>query len=122
MKHLAVMQLQAGLPVKFGARVHLFKHQNLPILDVRLHRYDRLGVSPVDYETGVKTRLVDAQHGMVILGAQIENDRPVRWKVENSHHELWPQLYTMNDNFFDACVVNISIYADILHQAGIKPQ
>lgn len=118
MKKLAVMQLQAGLPVKMGARIRLFKHQDVPILDTRLYNYRPLGLEPVDYETGIKTRLVEAQHGMVILGAQIENGHPVRWKVENSHAEA--QFYTMNDNFFDACVVNISIYEDILRQSGIK--
>lgn len=119
MKRLAIMQLQSGLPVKFSTKIQPFNHQKLPILDTRLYNYSPLNITPLDYETGIKTQLVKAEHGMTILGVQIENNQPIRWKVENSHRNDSPQMYTMNDNFFDACVVSANIHADIILQANI---
>ena len=117
MKCLAVMQLKFGLPVKFGTRTDLFKHKKISVLDTRICDYNKLGIQLADYETGIITNLTKSQHSMLITGAQIENNTPIRWKVENTHAEN--QFYTMNDNFFDACVVNVSIHSDIIRQAGI---
>jgi aminopeptidase C len=54
---------------------------------------------------------------MLITGVQLEDNKPVRWKVENTHTEH--QFFVMNDNFFDAYLTNIAIYSDFLSQIGI---
>lgn len=117
-KRLVIMQLESGLPVKFGAQTNLFKCKNASVLDTRFCDYGKLGVKLVDYETGVATNLIKSRHSMLIVGAQIENNIPIRWKVENTHAEN--QFYTMNDNFFDAYVVGANIYSDIIRKAGVE--
>jgi len=118
MKRLAILQIREGLPVKIGTRIDIFKPKGINILDARLLDYSKLGVKMADFETGTITKLIKSQHAMVITGAQIENERVLRWKVENSHKDH--QFFVMNDNFFDAYLTNISVHTDILRKAGIN--
>ena len=117
-KRLVVAQLESGLPVKFSTRTNLFKNKDERVLDVRLHDYSRLGVKLADYETGVAMGLITSQHSMVITGAQVEDGRPIRWKVENTHSPN--RLYVMNDNFFDAYVMSANVKQDIIKACGIS--
>ena len=117
-KNLTLMQLKSGIPVKIGVRMDIFKHKNINVLDTRLYDYSRLGLKPADYQIGVITNSIKSQHSMVITGAQIENNHPVRWRVENTHADH--QFFVMNDNFFDIYLTNVSIYSDIIHQAKIE--
>ena len=118
MKRLAIMQLASGLPVKIGTRIDIFKLKNINVLDTRLYNYEKIGLKLADYETGFTTKLIQSQHAMLITGVQIEDNQPIRWKVENTHTEH--QFFVMNDNFFDAYLTNISVYSDILKQANIE--
>lgn len=118
MKHLVISQLASGLPVKIGTRIDIFKHKKINVLDTRLFNYDKLGLKLADYETGYTTKLIQSQHAMLITGAQLDGNRVLRWKVENTHAEH--QFFVMNDNFFDAYLTNISIHSDILKQSGIE--
>ena len=118
MKQLVITQLASGLPVKIGTRIDIFKYKNINVLDTRLFNYNKIGLQLADYETGYTTKLIESQHAMLITGVQIENNQPVRWKIENTHSEH--QFYVMNDNFFDAYLTNISIYSDILKQANFE--
>lgn len=117
MKRLVIMQLCSGIPVKFGTRINIFKQKGINILDTRLFDYSKLGLKPTDYKTGIETRVIQSQHSMLITGVQLEDNKPVRWKVENTHTEH--QFFVMNDNFFDAYLTNIAIYSDFLSQIGI---
>ena len=118
MKKLAILQLASGMPVKIGARIDIFKYKKISVLDTRLYGYSKLGIKLANYADGYTTKLIESQHAMVITGVQIENNQPVRWKVENTHADH--QFFVMNDNFFDAYLTNISIYDDILKQANIE--
>jgi len=51
---------------------------------------------------------------MVFEGVHLENEKPVRWKVENSHHEYGNQFFVMNDNYFDRYVITANIHKSFL--------
>lgn len=48
---------------------------------------------------------------MVITGVHIENNKPIRWKAENSYGDkLYKEgYYIMNDNFFNDFVLMVII-------------
>ena len=54
---------------------------------------------------------IDYQHVMLITGVHIENDKIVRWKIEDSYGDKVHKdgYYIMNDNFFDDFVIEVMI-------------
>lgn len=50
-------------------------------------------------------------HAMIIVGVQIENNTPIRWKVQNSFGEENNQngYFVMNDNYFDEYAIMFGI-------------
>jgi len=114
LKELIVKQLKHGLPVKFGCRINISPYREINILDTRLHDYEKLDVKLLDYKEGLQTRIINSEHGMVFEGVHLENEKPVRWKVENSHHEYGNQFFVMNDNYFDRYVITANIHKSFL--------
>ena len=58
---------------------------------------------------------------MLFTGVHIENDIPIRWKVENSYGDkLYKDgYYIMNDNFFDDFVLMVIIDKKYLSKADL---
>ncbi|CAG8437640.1 11912_t:CDS:2 [Funneliformis mosseae] len=111
MKQLSIKVLRSGKPVWFGSDVGKGSYSPLGILDNKV----------IDYELGfnVKFELTKAQrlqygqslmtHAMVLTGVHIENDIPVRWRVENSWGDAIGDkgYFVMTDDWFTDWVYQI---------------
>ncbi|CAG8471672.1 18838_t:CDS:2 [Acaulospora morrowiae] len=131
MKKLVVQTLSVGKPVWFGADVGKFSDSELGILDNKI----------IDYEAGfnIKFHLSKDQrlkygqssmtHAMVFTGVHLENNVPVRWRVENSWGENRGEkgYFVMGDDWFSDWVYQIVLekkdapkeYVAILNQSPI---
>ena len=114
MKRLVIKQLKNNIPVKFVSRISLSLYKDINVLDTRLIDFNKLGDYILNYKEGIKMQTITSEHAMVIEGVYLDNDKPLRWKVENSHKDNGKQFYIMNDNYFDSYVININIYKDFL--------
>ncbi|MCD8132011.1 MAG: C1 family peptidase [Lachnospiraceae bacterium] len=105
LKEAAIAQLKDGKPVWFGCDVGKCSSREGGLMD--LNAYDLESLLNVDFPMTKAERLDygDSQmtHAMVFQGVDLdENDRPVRWRVENS----WGKdagkdgYYVMSDDWF----------------------
>ncbi|CAG8474684.1 5329_t:CDS:2 [Dentiscutata erythropus] len=101
MKHLTIQTLRSGKPVWFGADVGKATQR-------------------LQYAQSAMT------HAMVFTGVHLENDKPIRWRVENSWGEDRGEkgYFVMADGWFDDWVYQIVLekkdapneYVEILDQ------
>ncbi len=65
---------------------------------------------------------INLKHFMVFRGVHIENELPIRWKVEDSAgaENRINGYYVMNQNFFEKCVFQACIHKKFLSDKQIK--
>uniref|UniRef100_A0A1D1YLR2 bleomycin hydrolase n=1 Tax=Anthurium amnicola TaxID=1678845 RepID=A0A1D1YLR2_9ARAE len=111
MKRLSINALRSGKPVWFGSDSGKGIHAQLGIYDNKI----------IDFELGfnIKFELTKAQrlqygqslmtHAMVLTGVHIDNDKPVRWRVENSWGDSRGDkgYFVMSDDWFSDWVYQI---------------
>lgn len=115
-KNACIAMLRAELPIFFGSDVGKYSDSKVGIMDTGL----------IDYELGFNTRLglTKAQrlmtgesamtHAMVMTAVHVINDKPVRWRVQNSWGEGagskgW---FVMSDRWMD----------EFVYQAVVDPK
>lgn len=114
-KDLIIKQLKAGTPVWFGCdftAVCGSYTNKVGILDSNLFRLDSvLGIEIIPKHEQEKFIRCNYHHAMIIVGAQIENGKIIRWKVQNSFGKENNQngYFVMNDNYFDQYCVMFGI-------------
>ncbi len=108
MKAAIINQLQHGEVVWFGSNVVKDSERKAGLLDTKLYRRDEL--FDVDF-TMSKGDMLDSgesmmDHAMVITGVDIVNDKPTKWKIENSWGVKpgFKGYFVMSDKWFDAFV------------------
>lgn len=104
---LCLDQLFDGYPVPIACENKQYRNIDSTILDTRLFQYGRmLGVSELTKEQALDSYDCTLKHWMTIRGVHIENELPVRWKVEDIGGENVRSngYYVMNHNFFEKCV------------------
>jgi bleomycin hydrolase len=85
-KKTTIAMLKAGIPVFFGSDVGKFSERLSGIMDPALIDYElgfnvRLGLTKAQrLETGES----QMTHAMVLTAVHLVDDKPVRWRVENS--------------------------------------
>lgn len=100
-------QLKNGIPVWFGCdfRAVCGSYTNKPgILDSNLFDLeDVLGIKILPKLEQIKFKSNNYHHAMIIVGAQIKNNIPIRWKVQNSFGKENNQdgYFVMNENYFN---------------------
>lgn len=119
LKAAAIAQLQAGETVWFGNDVlkdldrqqgilapEFFAKSELFGVDLQLTKADRLQ----SHEAGVS-------HAMTLVGVDLVDNQPRKWKVENSWGEkIGDQGYfVMSDQWFDDYVYEVIVKKDYLH-------
>lgn len=113
MKSAAIAMLKAGIPVFFGSDVGKFSDSTAGIMDTDLFSFDlgfniKLGLTK---EQRLKTLESAMTHAMVLTAVEVENGKPVRWRVQNSWGETagdkgW---FVMTDKWMDEFVYQVVV-------------
>jgi bleomycin hydrolase len=117
-KRLAMETIVAGEPVWFGCDVAKMMRRDIGIWDASL--YDLGPIYDTSFDLDKADRLVYADsamtHAMLFTGVDVADDRPRRWRVENSwgDKDADSGFYTMNDSWFDEYVFEIAVRKDLL--------
>ena len=117
LKQLAIQQLKDKIPVWLGIYHKKFRDKKSGVLDVRLYDYkEMLDVTPLNKKEALDTNDIWLDHAMTFCGVHVVNDKPIRWKVEDSKgiQEKVNGYYVMNDNYFDEFVLNVIIHKKYL--------
>lgn len=112
LKEASIKQLKNGIPVYMGIYVRQFRDKKTGVLDTRLFNYDEiLGIKPLSKEEGLNTTEIRMHHFMALTGVHIVDNKPIRWKVEDSYgdNEKINGCYVMNDNYFDKYVFDVIV-------------
>lgn len=112
LKELAIKHLKDGIPVYFGCDMKKMRDNDLGIMDSTLYNYKEVfNIDLLSKEEALSLYDIDYQHVMLITGVHIENDKIVRWKIEDSYGDKVHKdgYYIMNDNFFDDFVIEVMI-------------
>lgn len=114
-KDLIIKQLEDGIPVWFGCdftAVCGSYTNKVGILDSNLFNLNSiLGIEIISRSEQEKFIRCNYHHAMIIVGAQIEDGKIIRWKVQNSFGKENNQngYFVMNDNYFDKYCVMFGI-------------
>lgn len=103
LKELAIKQLKDNIPVIIGLTVKKFSNFKNGILDTRLYDYEKLvKYKKLTKEEGLTIEDIILHHYMTITGVYIEDEKPKRWKVEDSYgsEARINGYWIMNDNYF----------------------
>ncbi|MDF7682013.1 aminopeptidase C [Lactobacillus sp. ESL0679] len=108
MKELIIKQLKAGEVVWFGSNVGKDSDRQLGLLDTNIYKRDEL--FDVDFSMS-KADMLDSgesmmDHAMVITGVDLVDDKPTKWKIENSWGVKpgFKGYFVMSDAWFDSFV------------------
>lgn len=111
-KELVIKQIKNNLPVYIGINLLKFRDKKSGVLDTRLYNYKSIfGFDSLTKEEALNTHDIYAHHCMCICGVNLINNKPQRWKVEDSYgtSEKVDGYYVMNDNYFDEFVLQAII-------------
>ncbi len=108
MKEAIVKQLLAGEVVWFGSDVSFYRDRDYHAWDDKAFDYDSAFGFGIDFDKGAMLdfRHSAMNHAMVIVGVDLEDGRPLKWKIENS----WGAdvgskgYFVMSDTWFDRFV------------------
>ncbi|KAJ5993871.1 cysteine protease [Penicillium sp. IBT 35674x] len=105
LKRAVISMLKAGHPVFFGCDVGKFSDSSLGVmdtglLDLKLGFNVSLGMNKAERLASGESSMT---HAMVITAVHLENDKPVRWRVENSWGEAAGEKgwFVMTDRWMD---------------------
>lgn len=116
--------LVAGHPVWFGCDVAPDFDRELGIWDAELHDYQ--GVYGVDLRMSKAEAMSYGEaamtHAMVLTGVNLVDDRPTRWRVENSwgDEKADKGFDTMNDSWFGEHVFELAVHRDALSPEQLR--
>lgn len=112
MKAITRKLLEDGNPVWMGCDVGKQFDRTNGLWDLNIFEYENL--YNVKFGMNKANRLRFRQtlmtHAMLFTGVHVENDQPVKWRVENSWGETGgvKGFYTMNDNWYDEHMFEIA--------------
>ncbi len=113
LKELSMKQIVDNHPVWFGCDVGQFSSREKGIMDTELFDYEALfgvkfNISKADRLNYGESRLT---HAMVFTGVDIVDNRPVKWKVENSWGDKNGKkgFFVMSDKWFDDFLYQIIV-------------
>lgn len=104
--------------VWFGCDVGKYLHRSKGIIDPESFEFDLLYDTDFEMDKGERVTFGHSKmtHAMLFTGVHIEDDRPVRWKVENSWGEDSGQkgFLVMSDEWFDEYLFQVVVPASSL--------
>ena len=112
-KEIAMKTIVGGEPVWFGCDAGKMFHREKSILDANLYDYE--GFYGTELELGSKEdRLLygstSMNHAMLFTGVDIEDGKPVQWRIENSWGDKGEAkgFYLMKDSWFNEHMFEIA--------------
>lgn len=123
LKELTIKQLKDNIPVYMGAYILKFRDKKSGILDTRLYNYeDTLNLKTLSKEEALNLYDISMHHVMTFTGVNLINDKPQRWKIEDSYgnKEKVNGYYIMNDNFFNEFVLSVVIDRKYLSEEQLE--
>ena len=123
LKELVIKQLKDNNPVYMRVNLRKFRDKKSGVLDKRLYNYDQtLNINYLTKEEALNTHDIYPHHCMVFTGVNLIENKPQRWKIEDSYgdKEKINGYYIMNDNYFDEFVLQIIIDKKYLSQEQLK--
>ncbi|MBR3311289.1 MAG: C1 family peptidase [Solobacterium sp.] len=119
-KELILDQLKAGELVWFGCDCGKDGDRKTGLWDDRQFRYEETFDMNLDMskEDMLDTRHSAMNHAMVLTGVNLENDRPTRWKIENSWGEEPGNkgYFICSDTWFDRYVYEAVVHRKYLSE------
>ena len=112
LKQLTIKQLKDEIPVYMGAHILKFRDNQSGVLDIRLYNYeDTLNFKRLSKEEALNLYDISMHHVMIFTGVNLVDNKPQRWKVEDSYgdKEKVNGYYIMNDNFFNEFVISVVV-------------
>ena len=123
LKELTIKQLKDNIPVYMGAHILKFRDKKSGVLDIRLYNYeDTLKMKRLSKEESLNLYDISMHHIMSFTGVNLVDDKPQRWKVEDSYgdKEKVNGYYIINDNFFVEFVLSVVIDKKYLSENQLK--
>jgi bleomycin hydrolase len=125
MKQIAMRTIMGGEPVWFGCDVGKMMRRDLGIWDRRLFDYENVYDTTFTMTKADRLHHQETQmtHAMLFTGVDVVDDRPRRWRVENSWGEEdtgRKGFFVMNDNWFDEHMFEIAARKSALTPAMIE--
>lgn len=119
---IAIKQLKDNVPVAFICPTFKMWYRKDWILDSRIYNYDAImPFNRLNKEAEFNYEDIQPNHAMTFVGVHVINNRPIRWKVENSWGDKdCKQYLTMNNTFFDDCVIEISVLKKYVSKKILK--
>lgn len=124
LKRLAIAQLKDGQAVWFGSDVGQFSNRDLGFLALDSYEVDKLfstsfpmnKAERLDYGESLMT------HAMVLTGVNLLDEKPNRWKVENSWGPATGNkgFYVMSDEWFSEFTYQIIVNKKYLSEKELK--
>ena len=120
LKELVIEQLKAGEPVWFGSDCSKDADRKEGVWDDLTFDTDLLFQidSSMSKEAMLDTRNSAMNHAMVITGVNLENDKPTKWKIENSWGDDVANkgYYVASDSWFEKYVYQIVVNTKYLSE------
>lgn len=123
LKELTIKQLKDGMAVRFSSEIRKDIDNENGIMDCRIYNYNKISPSErLSKKELLESKESFAAHAMSFSGVHIENNKPVRWKVEDTRNTTrnYKGSYVMNDNFFDKYVYAVYIHKKYLNTKQIE--
>ena len=123
LKELTIKQLKDSIPVYMGAHILKYRDIKSGILDTRLYNYENsLNLKRLSKEESLNSYDISMHHCMAFTGVNLIDDKPQRWKIEDSYgdKERVNGYYVMNDNFFNDFVLSVVIDKKYLKQEQLE--
>lgn len=129
-KELVVKQLQNNEAVWFGADISQYDNRQKGYLSKKNYLLDEIFDTKFDMSKEDRINYGESKmnHAMVITGVNLVNNKPNRWKIENSWGEKTGKdgYYVMDDDWFSDFVYQVVIDKkylsdELLAQYELKP-
>jgi bleomycin hydrolase len=113
LREIAIKVVLDDTPLMFACDVSDDQNSNIGIMAIDLYDYDSIYGIDMDMSKAERALYRNSvrNHGMVLVGIDIQDDKPVKWRVENSWGSDKGQkgYWTLYDSWFDLHVYNIIV-------------